>query len=73
MDTPGIFLDNISEVTPKIIYFHYVKKVFPGSKYPENRLFLFGNRSTDLKVYRREPRFSQTGGQTTWGVFVRLT
>ena len=30
-----VFLDrNIWQVTPKIIYFHYLKKIFSGSEYP---------------------------------------
>ena len=36
----------IGDVTPEIIYFHYLKKTISGSKYPKNILFIFENRST---------------------------
>ena len=42
-----IFSRNIGWVTPKINYFNYLKKILSGSKYPENILFRFENRSTD--------------------------
>ena len=32
------FSRNIAQVTPKIIYFYYQKKMFVGSKYPKNTL-----------------------------------
>ena len=38
---------NIAQVTPKIIYFYYLIKIFSGSKYPKNVLFNFEKRSTD--------------------------
>ena len=40
------FSRSIDQVTPKVVYFHYLKKAFSGSKYPKNNFFNFENRST---------------------------
>ena len=46
------FSRNIGWVTPKIIYFHYLKNK-SGPKYPKNVLFNCENRSTGYEVKHR--------------------
>ena len=40
------FSRNIGSVTPKIIYFYYLKNTFIGLKYPKNILLNFENKIT---------------------------
>ena len=42
------FSRNIGQVTPTIVYFHYLKKICFGSNHPKNNLFNFENRSAAI-------------------------
>ena len=39
---------NIGQLTPRILYFNYLRIFFSGSKYPKNSLFNFEKRCTAL-------------------------
>ena len=45
------FSRNIGQVTPKIIYFHYLIKYFPDQSIPKNILFNFEKRSTGPETF----------------------
>ena len=45
-----LFSRIIGQVTPKINYFYYLKKLFSGSKYPTNILFYFEKGSTADRI-----------------------
>ena len=42
------FSRNIGDVTPKIIYFHYLKNHFLDQSTPKNSLLKFENKSTGV-------------------------
>ena len=49
------FCRNIAYLTPKIIYFYYLNKIFRGSKYPSKKLFQKKYFTDDYAQARMHP------------------